>query len=223
VGSGQQTYRCDVADACVAGHRPPRLCAYPPAARPVEVLFVGWNPPRAFAGFWSTGAPDNLRTEIHGILRRIGHAITPEPDQAFLDEFRIGRRLFFVHTVKCWTEPKYPGFGRKAQRKDRCDVGMPLLRVCTTAHLGGELADLMPRRVVALGELAYEGLCHVVPDLRSDARPTDGRVFEAAGAHPWPLLYTCFPSPAPAGGEPLRDYTQRHLEPFLQSGSSAMP
>jgi hypothetical protein len=63
-----------------------------------------------------------------------------------------------------WTESKYPGFGRGARYADRRDVGMPLLKVCTTAHLHSELADLSPRRVVALGELAYERLSRVVPE-----------------------------------------------------------
>jgi hypothetical protein len=215
--SVQQPYACDVGPTAgsVPGDRPPSLYAYPPPVHPVEAVFIGWNPPRAFGGFWSTGAGDNLRTEIHGALRQIAQATALEPGQDFLDEFRTRRRFFFLHTVKCWTKAKYPGFGRGAKRMERTTLGVPLLKTCAGAHLGDELGHLRPRRVVALGELAYEGLCHLFPDLRSIARPTDGCVFKGAGAHPWPLLYTCFPSPAPAGGKPLRDYTRNHLESFL--------
>jgi hypothetical protein len=207
----------------VPGDRPPDLCAYPRPVHPVEAVFVGWNPPKAFAGFWSIDAPDNLRTEIHGALRQVGRATASEPDHDFLDEFRTRGRFFFVHAVKCWTKAKYPGFGRESCSQDRLDIGMPLLRFCATTHLAGELADLAPRRVVALGELAYEGLCHLFPELRSDARPTHGRVFEGVGNRPWPLLYTCFPSPAPVGGRALRDYTRSHLERFLSDASLPEP
>jgi hypothetical protein len=186
---------------------------------PIEIVFVGWNPPHPFAGFWSTDAPDNLRTEIHSALRYLGRAIAPEPNRDFLDEFRGSRRFFFVHAVKCWTKARYPGFGRKARLTDRIDLGLPLLRFCVSTHLGKELSELRPRRVIALGELAYEGLCHMFQDLRGDARPTDGCVFERSATRPWPLLYTCFPSPAPVGGKALRDYTRSHLERFLADTS----
>ncbi len=197
------------------GTRPPELYAYPEPVRPVELVFVGWNPPRPFAGFWSTDCPDNLRRELHRILKALGCSNVDDSEGVFLEEFRRARRFFFLHSVKCWTEAKYPGFGRGAKPEERRDVGEPLLAACAQVHLGEELDSLSPRRVCALGELAYEALRCLYPDLASTVRPTEGRSFDAAPKRRWRLLYTCFPSRARVRDKALGDYTLEHLRRFL--------
>ena len=180
--------------------RPPNLEAYPAARRRVQVLFVGWNPPRPFAGFWSIADPDNLRTELHRILRDIGRVRAPQPDGQFLDDF-LDAGYYFVHAVKCWCAAKYPGFGRGAKRRERHEIGEPLLRVCAAAHLRDELQSLNPANVCALGELAYCGLRVLDEDLDRSLRPSEGAVCNL-GARP--VLYTCFPSGNPVRGpEPV--------------------
>lgn len=198
-----------------AGTRPPELYAYPEPLRPVELLFIGWNPPRPFGGFWSD-LEDKLRKELHGILKSLGWISAAQPDDAFLHEFHEIRHFFFIHSVKCWTKAKYPGFGRGAKFKDRREIGEPLLRACTQTHLADELNQLAPKLVCALGELAYEALRCVYPELDPDPRPTEGRCFPPEDGRPWSLLYTCFPSPAPdrATSKPLRVHTRDHLKRF---------
>lgn len=202
------------------GIRPPELYTYPEPVGPVELVLVGWNPPKPFGGFWSTDSPDNLRTELHRILKALGLSSAEDSENAFLEEFRVARRFFFVHAVKCWTEAKYPGFGRGAKAQERRDIGEPLLRACAQMHLGKELESLSPKRVCALGELAYEALRCLYPDLPAKVRPTQGGVFGPAQGRPWSLLYTCFPSRAKVGGKPLCDYTSEHLKCFFAQGAS---
>ena len=123
------------------GCRPPKLYKYPEIKSPVRLLFLGWNPPKPFGGFWSDDE-DNLRRELHGILKELGRINASSPDKSFLDEF-LEKGFYFIHTVKCWTEARFPGFGREATikggREKRKDVGIPLINSCVRTHLENEL------------------------------------------------------------------------------------
>jgi len=187
--------------------RPPALSAYPLAARRIETLFIGWNPPRPFGGFWSVDGPDNLREELHGILRILGRFRAPRPNEDFLAEF-LDSGYYFVHAVKCWSAAKYPGFGRGAKRSARAEMGEPLLEACAKAHLQDELRALDPARVCALGELAYCALRVLDEGLDPAARPSEGRTF-IRGVRT--VLYTCFPSGNLVRGRRAREYTRDHL------------
>ena len=193
---------------------------------PVQLLFLGWNPPRPFAGFWVAEVGDTLRTDLHWILSSLKVIEAPKPDAVFADEFR-GKGFFFVHAVKCWTQAKYPGFGRKAKREDRDRLGEPLLRACASMHLEKELGDLAPRRVCALGQVPFLALAEVWRTIPIAVRPTEGRTFRGKEyGLPWDLLYTCFPSPAPAGRgatESLREVARRHVAKFLGVNISPRP
>lgn len=218
ITSKTPAYRCkpDPTLRFPGGTRPPELHAYPEPVRPVELLFIGWNPPRPFSGFWVSDTRDNLREELYAIFKSLGLITADQPDENFLREFREVRRFYFVHSVKCWTRANYPGFGRNALVKDRRAIGIPLLRACVETHLRPELNELDPKSVCALGELAYEALRYLYPEFDPSVRPTEGRRFDPEnGRRRWSLLYTCFPSPAPVGGKSLRLYTREHLERFL--------
>lgn len=226
--SSHGNYKCEPDPGFVfpGGSRPPQIHAYPSACPPVRLLFVGWNPPRPFGGFWVVEAGDTLRADLHWILSSLKGVEAPEPDAVFVDEFRR-KGFFFVHAVKCWTQAKYPGFGRKAKREDRDRLGEPLLRACASMHLGKELGELAPRRVCALGEVPFLALAEVWRTIPIAVRPTEGRSFggEEYGL-PWDLLYTCFPSPAPAGRgatESLREVARRHVAKFLGVSISPRP
>lgn len=178
------------------GIRPPELHAYPNPSRSIRLLFIGWNPPRPFGGFWSVATKDNLRSDIHQILTKLDLIQAQQPDEIFLDEFLL-KGYFFLHAVKCWSQTKYPGFGRKASAQERKSLGIPLLHACAETHLTTELEQYSPEKVCALGELPFLALCHVLkgstlaPTLAS---PTDGRVFDMGTYRlRWPLLYTVFP------------------------------
>lgn len=122
---------------------------------------------------------------------------------------------------KCWTDPKYSGFGRDAANRGAGEtVGKPLLRACVATHLGAELAALAPMKVCALGKLAYLALLQLYPKLDLKARPTDGRCFEP-GAYglKWPLLYTCLPLPQKVQGRWVREIVHGHLERFFGQSS----
>jgi hypothetical protein len=207
-----------------AGTRPPELFAYPKPSGPIRLVFIGWNPPKPFGGFWSLDSEDHLRTCIHEILTNTKEIIAERPDDVFLNEF-LSKGFFFLHAVKCWTSAKFPGFGRKARIKDRDNLGLPLLRACAGTHLRAELEGLKPEKVCALGQVPYLGLCHA---FKIDERfvdlfsPTEGRVFEPSTTGlGWPLLYTCFPQPnvVTIRGKSERiaakELTRRHLERFL--------
>lgn len=214
------SYRCaaDLRLVFPGGHRPPKIYAYPGACPPVRLLFVGWNPPKPFAGFWVPDIPDTLRADMHWILSSLKVVQTPEPDAGFLDEFRR-KGFFFVHAVKCWTQAKFPGFGRGHKKEDRKLLGEPLLRACASTHLERELQELAPRSVCALGEVAFLALAEVWKTIPLKARPTQGHTFlRREYGLPWDLLYTCFLSRAPAGPgatESLREVARRHVSEFL--------
>lgn len=207
-----------------AGVRPPDLYAYPRPPRAVHLVFIGWNPPKSFGGFWSLDTEDNLRSDIHEILIQLKQIEAQLPDGIFLEEF-LSKGFFFIHAVKCWTHTKYPGFGRNARRLDRKRIGVPLLQACAGTHLGAELHELSPGKVCALGEVPYLALCHVFRESRlpSDAAsPTEGRIFEPEPSKlNWPLLYTCFPQSQRVrvrGKDekvPAKELVRKHLERFL--------
>jgi hypothetical protein len=90
------------------GRRPPELYAYPKPSRSIRLLFMGWNPPKPFGGFWSLETEDNLRSNIHEIFTKLLLIQTQQPDGTFLNEF-LSKGYFFVHAVKCWSQAKYPG------------------------------------------------------------------------------------------------------------------
>ena len=211
------------------GCRPPELYKYPEVKSPVKLLFLGWNPPKPFGGFWSDD-DDNLRSELHGILKELGQIKAVFPDQSFLDEF-LEKGFYLIHTVKCWTETKFPGFGQKKKPEirevwdNRKDVGIPLINSCVRTHLDKELKDLAPRKVCALGEIPFRGLCELFPWLpKTKITPTDGQVFPVGNCGlPWPLLYTCLPRPRPVlirgtrCRKPASDITLDDLRKLLQS------
>ena len=209
------------------GIRPPQLDAYPHPIGTTRVLFIGWNPPRPYGGFWSLKFSDNLRNDLHSILKECGEIKHSTPNQEFLDEF-LGKGFYFIHTVKCCTDANYPGFGRdrrsKGGKERRGKIGLPLLSACVRTHLENELATLSPINVVALGELAFLGLCELYPNLKQAlAKPTDGYIFlkEIFGL-PWPLLYTCFPQcrVVPVRGSNDRkkatELAHQHIRKFLE-------
>lgn len=201
------------------GGKPPELYAYPPPQHPVRLLFIGWNPPKRFGGFWSLDMEDNLRTEIHSILTSdsINRIKCKKADGNFLTEF-LNTGHYFLHAVKCWTEAVYPGHGRgkTAPKVDR-DSARERLHYCAETHLRDELQQLAPQKVCALGELSYHALCHLFPVLDKKAKPTQGKCFNPPLYKiNWPLLYTCFPSSSPCNGKSLKQYTRDHLEKFLQ-------
>ena len=215
-GRRAEAYQCEARDLFTAPGvvRPPKLAAYPSPRGQIHLLFVGWNPPTAYGGFWSLEEPDNLRRELHGILRRIERVRSHKPDAVFLEEF-LETGHYFVHSVKCWIRAQYPGFGRKAVRRERHEIGEPLLRACATAHLETELSNLQPASICALGELAYGAMRCLDPRLPASARPSDGQIFTpASDGTRWRLLYTCFPSGNFVHGGAARDVTRKHLESF---------
>jgi len=210
------------------GIRPPELFQYPEPKFPIRLVLLGWNPPKPYGGFWSLTYEDNLRHHLHSILKELGQIQAPAPDdQNFLDEF-LQNGYYFIHTVKCWTEPKFPGFGRDAQsregRRRKSQVGLPLLYSCVRTHLAEELRTLGPQNVCALGKLPFLALCELYPSLKTaSATPTQGSVFPANFCGlPWPLLYTCFPQ---RRSVPMKGMKQRekaleivgdHLRTFLR-------
>ena len=219
-----ELYECMPPDGC----SPPKLYKYPAVKPPVKLLFLGWNPPKPFGGFWSVEYEDNLRNELREILKNLGQINASSPDQSFLDEF-LEKGFYFTHTVKCWTEAKFPGFGRGATTREGRDkkkkVGIPLINSCVRTHLAKELETLAPQKVCALGEVPFLGLCDLFPKLtKTKATPTQGQVFQPGnGGIPWPLLYTCLlqPQPVPVRGTNCRklprDIVRGHLQEFLQS------
>ena len=220
----QGQYPCDfgVSLRHLAGVRPPLLYEYPTPPSSVRLLFLGWNPPKPYGGFWSLDQPDNLRRDLHWILRSMGRVKARAPDSEFLTQF-IQTGHYFVHSVKCWTEAVFPGFGQNSDPAEWSSRGAPLLRACVASHLGTELRQLAPERVCALGQLAYRALRVLSPQLDGNARPTQGRVFDRQAYRlGWPVLYTCFPSSRRIQGIPLREHARRHLELFLDPSAHSL-
>jgi molybdenum cofactor cytidylyltransferase len=229
-GSGEESgmttvsperYHCtvDATDDLPAAVRPPYLNRYPAPSVPIDLLFVGWNPPRPYGGFWSLRFKDALREELHRLLSVVQPARIRAHTSAeeFLIEFLHGG-YYFVHAVKCWPCAKFPGFGRDATTQDRKEIGEPLVRACARKHLSVELDQIQPRKVCVLGKLAYVALLELVPGLDRRARPTEGRRFSGNDiGRPWDVLYTCFPTPVKLRGtsQSAAAYTGEHLREFL--------
>lgn len=197
------------------GCRPPELYKYPEVNPPVKLLFLGWNPPKPFGGFWSMKYDDSLRKNLHGILKELGQINAVSPNQSFLDEF-LQNGFYFIHTVKCWTEAEFPRLGRGSE-------GEALINSCVRTHLEEELNALEPQKVCAFGKLPFLGLCKLFGGLtKTKATPTQGQVFQREQyGIPWPLLYTCFPQqrkirvPGTEYYEPASEIAFNHLQGFL--------
>lgn len=206
------------------GCRPPRLYEYPKVSPPVKLLFLGWNPPKPFGGFWSINNRDNLRGELHALLKKLGQIHSSISEKDFLDEF-LAKGFYFIHTVKCWTEAKFPGIGRRVTSKERKEVGIPLINACVLTHLAKELEVIAPQKVCALGEVPFLGLRELFPALaQASATPTEGKVFQREQyGIPWPILYTCFPQRqtmfvrGTKCRQQARELVLDHLRVFLQA------
>ncbi|HEU5322362.1 MAG TPA: uracil-DNA glycosylase family protein, partial [Methylomirabilota bacterium] len=195
--------------------RPPNLYAYPRAEEPVEIIFIGWNPPRPFGGFWSDPG-DRLRRAIFQSLRDVGVIGAESRESDFVEDFlRLG--FYFLHAVKCWSRPRYPGFGRDVRnRRSRRILGQPLLKICASCHLKDELDSLRPSAVCALGDVPFRALQELYPDLRQRGagplRFRSGRCYEPNGPErPFRLLVTCLP----LGSRSVRESFANHLRSFL--------
>ena len=222
IGKLSVRYVCEPANSIILpmfGTRPPDLYAYPKVDRKIGLLFIGWNPPKPFGGFWSLEFDDGLRSDLHGILVELKKINASRPDAIFLDEF-LKKGFYFVHAVKCWCCAKYPGFGRGAERVDRKRIGLPLLRACVDAHLRDELSSLSPEKVCLLGELPYVALSCISDNLKeTDVTPTEGKVLEPdETGFNWPILYSCFPGRQKPPGNSLnqRELLRRDLKSFLR-------
>ena len=196
------------------GCRPPKLYKYPEGKPPVKLLFLGWNPPKPFGGFWSVKSEDNLRSELHAVLssKKLNQINASFPDKTFLNEF-LEKGFYFIHTVKCYTESKFPGFSRgSATTNKEKDKGKALIASCVRTHLEFELKTLEPQKVCVLGKVPFLGLCELFPELtKIRATPTQGKIFQPGDlGMPWHLCYTCFP-------KLRRHIVIDHLQAFLQS------
>lgn len=210
------------------GERPPKLFAHPNPVCPNPIPFIVCNPPREYGGFWSLRYEDNLRNDIHTILRGLDRVVSQSPDGKFLEEF-LHKGYYLVHSVKCWTRGIYPGYGRDRNKSGwgsrRKQQGLSLLRICVDTHLRSELAGLAPSKICLLGEMAFEAFCLLVGSRaekmrQMKPRPTDGTVFDPGHfGLEWPTLYSCLPVgqkiPYQGGKVFARDVVSKHLATLL--------
>ena len=122
---------------------PPRLI-YPPPPSPVELLFIGWNPPGE-AHFWNDPG-DPLRRNLTWVFEQLRWLSNRELVEVFRQ-----RSFYLVHAVRCWTKAEF-------------DWQIPkLVETCAHAQLEKDLARLRPKTVCALGKLPHKALYAIWP------------------------------------------------------------
>jgi uracil-DNA glycosylase len=175
----------------------PPIITYPRPPDPVDLLFIGWNPPTD-KHFWNN-ADDNLRAGLKWVLGQLGWRVEPD----LLAEFER-RHAYFVHAVKCWMRVKKPNRG--------------VTRTCAKQVLQHEIEILKPRVIVALGEIPHlaltsiEPFAHVVPRFRG-MRYGEGWCGAADSAT---IIVTAFPNQhGNVSGGTNRDQTVRALRRWL--------
>lgn len=171
---------CPRAATLPGADSPPRLMPYPDAIRPVRLLFIGWNPPVPYGGFWSRD-DDRLLAAVHRIFRDLEWTETTTA-AAFREEFRV-RGFHFVHAVKCFSRARFPTGA----------PGMTLVRGCAEAHLSADLEYLRPERVCLLGRVAH----HALAVSHAEAIPAKfhrGEWTVAVGNTEVPVITTYFPN-----------------------------
>lgn len=113
---------------------PPSI-SYPPPPSPVNLLFVGWNPPGS-RSFWD-GPGDQLHDNLHWVFRELGWSASED----FRGDF-VSRGCYLVHAVKCWRDASWPS----PDATRRC---APLLV--------GDIAQLRPEAICLLGRRPHLG------------------------------------------------------------------
>ena len=113
---------------------PPSI-SYPPPPDPVDILFVGWNPPGT-RSFWD-GPGDELHDNLNWVFGELGWS----RGQDFREDF-LSRGCYLVHAVKCWGDPSWPS----PDATRRC---APLL--------AADITRLRPRAICLLGRRPHLG------------------------------------------------------------------
>lgn len=148
----------------------------------MKLLFIGWNPPEPFGGFWAND-DDNLLLNLHWIMQRLGWSSVAEAG-AFREEFRT-KGFYFVHAVKCFSKAKFPTGTR----------GTNILKACAAQHLCEELGNLEPQAICVLGQVPLRALkiCH--PELRTWEKYKKGSEAQVSlKEKKIPVLITYFPN-----------------------------
>lgn len=151
---------------------PPRL-EYPPPPDPVEMLFIGWNPPGK-RHFWNS-REDNLYRNVSWVFEQLAWLKKPDIWELFSE-----RRFYLTHAVKCWNKPKFglhvPG----------------LIELCARSVLDEEIRNLDPRTICALGNVPHRALYSLWPDnIPVSLEYGEGWHGVVSGRH---IIVTCFPN-----------------------------
>lgn len=179
----------------------PPVISYPAPPDPVEILFIGWNPPSE-RYFWND-AEDRLRAGLKWVLGQLGWKVEPD----LLAEFER-RHAYFVHAVKCWMKVKAPS--------------RPVTRTCARQSLRQEIEMLKPKVIVALGEIPHRALTSI--DRFSAVVPKAGRAGTFRYGDGWcgpvegaTIIITTFPNTRGnrTSGLSNRDVTLRALRQWL--------
>jgi len=117
---------------------------YPPAPSPVDILFVGWNPPGT-QHFWNCNT-DRLRMDLAWVLSQLGWNTQLD----FLAEFNR-RKCYFVHAVKCWPDRSWPPEN--------------VTKFCASTLLTNEIRGLHPKTLCLLGRIPHLAACTVLDGL----------------------------------------------------------
>ncbi len=124
---------------------PPAL-TYPLPPSPVDILFVGWNPPGR-CHFWNCST-DRLRLNLEWVLGQLDWSMQPN----FLSAF-FSHRCYFVHAVKCWPHPDWPPTA--------------VTKTCAKALLGKDIQRLRPKTLCLLGHIPHLAASAVMSGLPS--------------------------------------------------------
>ena len=124
---------------------PPDLTYQPSPPSPIEMPFIGWNPPGT-TQFWNSST-DKLRTNLKWILSQ-------EPfcwkQQDFLNEF-LSRGCYLVHAARCWADSAWPP--------------VEVAQTCARALLSKDIQILRPRRICIFGKIPLYAAREVIAGL----------------------------------------------------------
>ncbi|MEP6958430.1 MAG: hypothetical protein ABI980_06840 [Nitrospirota bacterium] len=147
-----------------------------------RLLFISENPPIT-GGFWETKSEDGLRQNLLRLLNIPSSSDHNEALKWFLAHRYSGDLQFFLIQTLKWPYAKVLREQKRGYNQNRSPTMRRLIEHTVSAHLGPEIAAILPIGTLATGNAAWDACRALSKD--NSKLPTGG--IETVRGHPYTL------------------------------------